>query len=141
MKVKLFRVYSVDVSTDYGEAYREIPLAFGVTDWEEIDENEFYNLQQAVRHFNAHDKNDNSYKLVAIRDHGVSAAKTLKNFQKYLQDEKEKTEKAEAARKETARVLKEEKARKKQERLAEKLKMEKLSKEQLFEQLKQELNK
>lgn len=131
MKVKLFRQYSATITWNYGDNYADVPFSVGVTDWEEIDDNDFYNLRNAVT---KHNQTQKEYQLILVKDHDVLPLKMLKDYKEYLDAENKKREKQEAERKLAAE-------KKRTEKLQKKLQKQKESKEQLLERLSKELGK
>jgi hypothetical protein len=83
MKVKLFRQYGHTVTYNYGDDYFDVPISVGVTDWEDILDADFYNLRDAVNRYNQ-DKKDKSFVLIIVKEHDISAAKTIDEYQKVL---------------------------------------------------------
>lgn len=133
MKVKLFRMYGSQIAWNYSDDYADVPLSVGVTEWEEINNNDFTTLKNAIIQFNnsfSVEKKD--YNLVIICDHDIGATTTIKNELKRLSEQA-----AEYKRKRDKRL--EENRKKKDAAQLKKLNKQKLHKKELLEKLKREL--
>jgi hypothetical protein len=129
IKVRLFRVYSLEHSYNYGDDWQTVPMSIGVTDWEELEESKFGELKQALDYFNANAKD---YRLIIVREHEISVHNTIAAHLKYMEEQQRKWEKQQAEDK---------KKREEKKRIAleKKLNKQKLAKQALLEQLQREL--
>jgi hypothetical protein len=119
---------------NYGDDYSDITriLVEDHSPWEEVSDDDIYDLQTFVSDFNNLKKSSGQFAFLINKDKQISAQSAIKKIVKKREDELKKQKEAERLRKEKA-----EKA--KQERQMKKLAKTKADKLKLFEALKKEL--
>ena len=133
VKLIIASTFKDTVYFNYGDDYSDITrvLVEDHSPWEEVDNDEFYTLEEFVRNYN-NKRGNTSFAFLIEKPKQISAQSAIEQILK------KKKEQAERDRKEMERIEKE-RERKKQEREMKKLAKTKEDKRKLLEKLKEEL--
>jgi hypothetical protein len=119
---------------NYGDDYSDITrvLVEDHSPWEEVEDDDLYQLEDFVRNFNLPKNKNKSFAFLVVKQEQITAQSAIDFIVKKRQDERNKCLEAERKRKEEAE-------RKKKENEMKKLAKTKEQKILLLEQLKKEL--
>lgn len=131
MKVKLVRIYEFN-KIEFDECVK-LEAAVGATNWEEIEEKQFFTLRQSVQSANYENKD---YKVVILTGHDISAPVLIKDFIEAQEEVKRLRELKEQEEKKEKAIKKELAAAKKQQKALQKQIEDEENARKLYEQLK-----